>query len=484
MSHKKYFLIGIYVVSPLRLLSKKKGMASLVAASSDVVPLSFLRRGSDARRELWPAKQLSVRSPNSSTMKAFESGKVKEKHSTRRPLPREVIEDGLELSTFDDLGNCCSCEAVAEGAQAFVYALDYGDRKFAVKVLKAQLQCDPEELRAFGREAQLLARLSHAHVNGFFGVGAFQGRPSLLLEWVDKTLFRAMRLDKVGGSRWQRREIKRQWPNKERLRLALEFAKAMAYLHSGRALAVGCFVLHRDLKPDNLGISFPSRSLKLLDFGLAVALEETTTIITPTTTTTTTTTTKKKIIDKGDDSVSSTEERRTEEQQKNPEEFQESPQDKKSESNDCCGEVHEKNDASRAQCSYILTKQTGSLRYMAPEVARGTVYGLPVDVYSFAVTCWEFLALRGKPYDGLGAAGHAKYVVQGTLRPDLPTKWAPNLQALMQDAWKPKPRDRPTFDHVLERLTEMKKKADRDQSDPLSQPHPSRLKVLPFWSAP
>ena len=95
----------------------------------------------------------------------------------------------------------------------------------------------------------------------------------------------------------------------ERLRLMRELASALEFLHSGDAISGGVMVCHRDVKPDNLGIT-PDRRLKLLDFGLAVALEK--------------------------------------------------------------GE--------QATDVYELTGETGSRRYMAPEVCLSEPYGVAVDV--------------------------------------------------------------------------------------------------------
>ena len=52
-----------------------------------------------------------------------------------------------------------------------------------------------------------------------------------------------------------------------------ELASALEYLHSSDAISGGIMVCHRDVKPDNLGITHAGR-LKLLDFGLAVALKK------------------------------------------------------------------------------------------------------------------------------------------------------------------------------------------------------------------
>ena len=76
----------------------------------------------------------------------------------------------------------------------------------------------------------------------------------------------------VGSDPDARRAARLRWPSLERLRLLSEFASAVDFLHSGAAIPA-TVVLHRDLKPDNLGLT-DAGQLKLLDFGLAVALRK------------------------------------------------------------------------------------------------------------------------------------------------------------------------------------------------------------------
>mmetsp|Transcript_10866 Transcript_10866/g.16608 ORF Transcript_10866/g.16608 Transcript_10866/m.16608 type:complete len:450 (-) Transcript_10866:299-1648(-) len=111
---------------------------------------------------------------------------------------------------------------------------------------------------------------------------------------------------------------------------------------------------------------------------------------------------------------------------------------------------------------YKMTGNTGSRRYMAPEVARGMRYGLPVDVYSFGILLWELCALE-KPFDGFTAQRHQNEVVLGGLRPSMDnniTSWWPvSLQWLIKKCWSRAPKDRPTMEKVRSTLQEILKEA-------------------------
>ena len=54
-----------------------------------------------------------------------------------------------------------------------------------------------------------------------------------------------------------------------------------------------------------------------------------------------------------------------------------------------------------------LTGQTGSARYMAPEVARSRPYGTSAEVYSFGILLWQ-LASHERPFAGMDMQRHAR----------------------------------------------------------------------------
>ena len=93
-----------------------------------------------------------------------------------------------------------------------------------------------------------------------------------------------------------------------------------------------------------------------------------------------------------------------------------------------------------------LSHMTGSLRYMAPEVALGKPYHQGCDVYSFSVVWWEILALE-RPYQSVAAtttteAAFLKRVAVGGHRPKIPRAWPSRWKPWFQAGWADHPLQR------------------------------------------
>ena len=101
---------------------------------------------------------------------------------------------------------------------------------------------------------------------------------------------------------------------------------------------------------------------------------------------------------------------------------------------------------------YNMSGNTGSLRYMAPEVARCDPYNHKVDVFSFGILLWQMCSLE-VPFATYNVQRHAERVVQGGERPPLDTKkWSPELCALMDSCWSTNISARPSFGSVGSQL--------------------------------
>jgi serine/threonine protein kinase len=100
---------------------------------------------------------------------------------------------------------------------------------------------------------------------------------------------------------------------------------------------------------------------------------------------------------------------------------------------------------------YNMTGNTGSLRYMAPEVALKLPYTEKVDVYSFSIMLWQ-MARDRVPFNGWTKAEFMKNVVIGKQRPKLDKTWPPPFSNLLSACWDSEPTQRPDFKTILAQI--------------------------------
>ncbi|KAE9345217.1 hypothetical protein PR003_g8045 [Phytophthora rubi] len=103
-----------------------------------------------------------------------------------------------------------------------------------------------------------------------------------------------------------------------------------------------------------------------------------------------------------------------------------------------------------------LTAETGTYRWMAPEVIRHEPYSSKADVYSFGVVLWELLA-RDQPFRGLTPIQAAFAVARQQMRPALPRQTPLKIGELIEHCWHHDPARRPDFGAILEALPLVKK---------------------------
>ncbi|XP_022860017.1 serine/threonine-protein kinase STY8-like isoform X1 [Olea europaea var. sylvestris] len=101
----------------------------------------------------------------------------------------------------------------------------------------------------------------------------------------------------------------------------------------------------------------------------------------------------------------------------------------------------------------VMTAETGTYRWMAPEVINHEPYDQKADVFSFAIVLWELLTAK-VPYHTMTPIQAALGVRQG-LRPELPKNGHPKLLDLMQRCWEALPDNRPTFTEIKVELEEL-----------------------------
>jgi serine/threonine protein kinase len=98
---------------------------------------------------------------------------------------------------------------------------------------------------------------------------------------------------------------------------------------------------------------------------------------------------------------------------------------------------------------FHLTAKTGSIPYMAPEVALGQPYDKEADVFSFSILLWEILSLDWA-FNGYTAPEYFERVCKGNER--LPIgkggSWPVIMKTIVAEAWDKDPKKRPTMKRI------------------------------------
>lgn len=104
-----------------------------------------------------------------------------------------------------------------------------------------------------------------------------------------------------------------------------------------------------------------------------------------------------------------------------------------------------------AHDTYEMSGKTGSLRYMAPEVAKELPYNETVDVYSLAIMAWQIFEMD-TPFKGYSIAMHNNLVVEKGGRPRVNPKWGSRLGGWLKKAWSVKIPERPSTEESVKLL--------------------------------
>jgi eukaryotic-like serine/threonine-protein kinase len=159
-----------------------------------------------------------------------------------------AIQSGTHLGPYEILG------AIGAGGMGEVYrARDPKlGRDVAIKVLPEAFAGDAERMARFQREAKVLASLDHPNIASIYGLEDSGGTRALVMQLVEGPTL----ADRIKSG---------PLPVDEAVRIAGQIADALEYAHEHG-------IIHRDLKPANVKVSNDD-AVKVLDFGLAKALE-------------------------------------------------------------------------------------------------------------------------------------------------------------------------------------------------------------------
>src|SRR4051812_2163870 len=124
-------------------------------------------------------------------------------------------------------------------------------RPVVIKFLTPGPDVDPaEQAERFRREAEMMAKISHPNIITIFDFGIDEGRPFLVMEYIE------------GGDLRKQMEPGRPLPVERVRPLVRRLVRALDFVHRHR-------ILHRDLKPENI-LMDREDTPKVSDFGLAV----------------------------------------------------------------------------------------------------------------------------------------------------------------------------------------------------------------------
>ena len=143
---------------------------------------------------------------------------------------------------------------IGTGGMAEVwYAENKIHKPAAVKILNADLSHNSSIEERFRNEAEVMVKLSHPNIRQVYDYGEIDGRPAIIMEYLDGDDLKA-RMKK--GQRFSDEQLRKWWN---------QLVDALNYTHRQG-------IVHRDIKPGNIFVDNKD-NIKLLDFGIAKVRE-------------------------------------------------------------------------------------------------------------------------------------------------------------------------------------------------------------------
>lgn len=144
-------------------------------------------------------------------------------------------------------------EKLGGGGMALVYKAKCSllNREVTIKVLRGEYTSDEDFVTRFRREAQAVAKLSHANIVSIYDVGNEDDIHYIVMEYVE------------GKNLKEYIKENAPIPQDKAINIAMQIAEALDHAHEHQ-------IVHRDIKPHNILIT-PSGKVKVTDFGIARA---------------------------------------------------------------------------------------------------------------------------------------------------------------------------------------------------------------------
>jgi len=291
-------------------------------------------------------------------------------------LPNKSLQISRSL-TGNDYHNV---QYLSSGSNSLVYTAEKYKETIVIKMLKQNVHNYEVAEQEMNLEMQILMKLEHPNIVSIKGAG------TLPRKFIEVDYLEGGTLDDVICKNRLSTDPESEGHIKSSLTIARELASALKYLHND--VHPQATVIHRDLKPQNIGFTSTGQ-LKLFDFGLVACVSKNST----------------------------------------------------------------------SEEAYAMTGSTGTMVYMAPEVALCQPYNEKVDVYSFGILLWQLLSGE-TPFEGMSREEHMDRVVRGGQRPSLSAisscgataVQSKRLRTLLAQCWHADWRRRPSSATLLAAL--------------------------------
>lgn len=129
------------------------------------------------------------------------------------------------------------------------YAENALQKPAAIKILLKKFSDEYEIVARFENEAKLMVQLNHPHIRNIYDYGIIEGRPSMVMEYLE------------GMDISKRMKIGEKFSNTQLINWWNDLVDVLQYTHRKH-------IIHRDIKPSNLFVTEDGK-IKLLDFGVA-----------------------------------------------------------------------------------------------------------------------------------------------------------------------------------------------------------------------